>query len=221
MSRHPRAAERAQRRLNPSALPAGVARNEAKAIVADELAERAETELAGVNTIDPSKLELDREVAYIYERTDGYEVKNPVAGYVYCWVREDKPGSQVQWKRAQRVRMPDGDHAALWEVVQSDMPENPDEKDVRGYRKIVDCILMRAKAERFRAYQQEQARLNHLREHGTSDGMEELARRSKGMVKVYSEADISNKGTLDDAMRKGMARGEFTKRLREGTAHQI
>lgn len=221
MSRHPRAAERAARKLNPSTLPAGDARRNAQAMVADELAERAETELAGAHAIDPAKLELDREVAYIHERTDGYEVKNAQPGYIYCWVREEKPGSQVQWKRSQRVRMPDGDHVPLWEVVQSDMPESPDEKDVRGYRKIVDCILMRAKAERFRAYQQEQTRINHLRERGTSDGMEDLARRSKGLVKVFSEAEISNKTSLDQAMRQGMARGEFTKRLREGTAHQV
>lgn len=220
MSRHPRAAERAARKLIPAELPAGHAREEAKKVVADELAQQGEQQFANATALDPSAFEIDREAAYVHERTDGYEVKNAQEGYVYCWVREDKPGSQVQWKRSIRVCMPEG-YVPLWEVVQSDMPEAPDEKDVRGYRKIVDCILMRARKERFEAYTAAQARLNALRERGASEGMEELARKSKGLVRVYNEADISNPTTLNRAMAQGMARAEFTRRIREGTAHHI
>lgn len=215
MARHPRTDR------TPKLPPAGHSRNEELRRRADALEEQAAEQFADVEAIDPDKLKLDREVAYIHQRTDGYEVKDAVPGYVYCWVREDKPGSQVQWKRSQRVQMPDGDWAPLWEVVQSDMPECPNERDARGYRKIVDCILMRARADRYRAYQlAEDARRRHM-ERGTSEGMEDLAAKSRGLVRVFSEHEMSKRTTLDRAMAAGFARDQFTKKLREGTAHQI
>ena len=206
----------------PALPPAGHTRDELLRRRSDDLEAQAAEQFANSGAIDPAKLKIDREAAYIHERTDGYEVKNAVPGYIYCWVREDKPGNQVQWARSKRVKMPDGDWAALWEVVQGDMPECPDERDVRGYRKIIDCILMRARAERYRQYQIQQEEIKQLREHGTSEGLQDLADKSRGLVKVYSDVEMTaQKTTLDRAQQAGFARQAFTQKLRTGTAHQI
>ena len=201
---------------------AGHARNEELRRRTDALEEQGEMQFGESGAIDPAKLQIDREAAHKYVQTDGYEVTKPQPGHVYCWVREDKPGSQVRWKQSQRVQMPDGGWAPLWEVVQGTDPESVEEKDVRGYRKIVDCILLRAKAERHRQYQIEEERRKHEQQHGSSDALEDLASKSKGYVKVYSEVEMSqHQTTLERAQQAGFARSKFTQKLREGTAHQV
>ena len=225
MSKHPK---------RPSAIPnlppAGHERDEELRRRTDQLELQGEEQFANVTSISTDALTEDHDAQVAIRAAgivrdeplrDGNEVEDAEPGYVYCWAREDKPGEQVRWKLAKKVRMPDGSMAPLWEVVQGDMPEAKSVRDVRGYRKSVDCILLRARADRYRQYQIEMAELNHLRMHGTSEGFEDLARRSRGKIQVYSEADISNRTTLDKAMASGMARSAFTKKLREGTAHRL
>ena len=198
---------------------AGYLRDEELARRTGALEEQADAQFSDTYRIDPAKL---REDAEILRHHDQFSVEHQEPGFVYCWAREDKPGEQVSWKLAQDVRMPDGDFVALWEVVQGDMPEATKRKDARGYRKIGDTILLRARMDRHRQFQIAMHELNRRREHGTSQGLEELARQSKGYVKVFSEADVSaSKTTLDRAMHQGMARNEFSKKLRDGTAHHI
>lgn len=228
MSRHPKRPP-----AIPNLPPAGHERDEELRRRTDKLEQQGEEQFANATSISTDAFKEDHDAQVALRQAgmvsdgpmDGNEVEGAEAGYVYCWAREEKPGEQVRWKLAKKVRMPDGHFAPLWEVVQgNDMPEFQKTRgviDVRGYRKMVDCILLRARADRYRQYQIEQAELNHIRMHGTSEGFEDLARRSKGQIKVFSEADISDKTTLDKAMSMGMARNQFTKKLREGTAHQV
>ena len=220
--------ERPARR--PDLPPAGHARDEVLRQRADTLEAEAADRFGTTGAIDPAAFKEDHDAQVALRKAgvirseaprDGNEVDDAEPGYVYCWAREDKPGEQVRWKLAKKVTMPDGSMASLWEIVCGDMPEAKAMRDVRGYRKMVDCILLRARADRHRAYQIEIATLTRQREQGTSEGMQELADRSRGQIRVYSEADVSQKTTLDRAMAQGMARTQFTKKLREGTAHHI
>lgn len=133
--------------------PPGDARREELDRRSEDLAARLEhiEKSLGLDSTGPTRplaeQEVDRDIARVYDHT---AVINPVPGRVYYWANEQSAhGIDVTLHKT------DG-----YKVVCGDDPENPEDKDVRGYRRIGDVILMWIPVDRYEALmaRREQAR---------------------------------------------------------------
>jgi len=111
--------------------PRGHRRREVLAQRADELAEASEVQ--GVNrvAIDPSKLEVEREIAKHFNRKGVLAITDQVKGYTYYWA-DIRDSATVTWKKT-----------LGWEIVKGDCPEMQERKDANGWRVVGDAVLMR------------------------------------------------------------------------------
>ncbi len=131
-----------------------------------------------VETVDPNKLEPDREILQHYNSGD-LPVSNRQDGFEYCWVfadpRNNMAGRQVFKKKVQG-----------WEVVNGNMPESSDHRHVDGTRRVGDVLLMRIRYDRYVKLRREEREVLRRREQGVSEGFMELGQKhaSKG-IKVY------------------------------------
>src|ERR1700752_2160460 len=125
--------------IEPDLPPAGYARDEELARRTDTLEEAAEAlaEERQTEAIDPSKLEVESELA---QHFDELSVSGQLPEYHYVWVNFGFYMRFVKQKQAQG-----------YEVVQGDMPEAMELKGMLAdtTRRLGDCILMRVRKDRF------------------------------------------------------------------------
>lgn len=166
------------KKIIPAELPAGHAREEAKKIVADQLAEQIEHESGDGATFDPSVLEVENEIAQHYNMSlNEFEVMDPVEGYDYLWGRCDYRSHMEIMSRAQRYL---GMGVRGYELVSGPkerFPECWDLKAPDGTRRIGDCQLYRVKREVHHAIEVKQALAAKARDLGVSQNV--LARAAK------------------------------------------
>ena len=144
-----------------------------------------------VETVDPSKIEPDREIIQHFNSGD-LPVSNRQEGFEYCWVfsdpRNNQAGRHVFKKRYQG-----------WEVVSASMPEAADHKHVDGTRRVGDVLLMRIRYDRYVKLRREERETLKRREAGVSEGFMELgAKHARHGVKVYDTVP-------DNAMKHAQA----------------
>lgn len=201
----------------PAAMPAGDARRERQREVADELAERIETEMPEAERINPRALHVENELAQNFNLLD---VSNPQVEYRYCWAALGQHGLQI------KVKLSDG-----WEVVQGDMPEAIELKGMGAdtTRKLGDVMLMRCRVERYILIQRREQAKARRQADGTSGNFEEILKTipaSYGATAIVDGRDVLT-GEMVDAKRldhmwkrsQANARGGqiMDKMLRNGT----
>lgn len=114
--------------------PPGAARKEVLAQRKDALEEAAETEGANMGTIDPEKLQPDRDVLHELYKTPGFshfDVSERQPGYEYYWASMKKGGLQIKAMKY---------HG--WELVSGSMPEATEHQHVSGARVIADDVAL-------------------------------------------------------------------------------
>lgn len=122
---------------------AGFAREEELSKRHDNLQEAAE-KLANnqeVETIDPSKLKLDREIQYVLNQpADPLSIPDALPDFDYCWVYSGREGQKVWEKKALKIAgMKSG-----WHVVEGNMSEAKEFTSAGDTtRRIGDAVLMR------------------------------------------------------------------------------
>lgn len=179
-----------------------------------EAAEKAEAQRE-VYPIKPEAFDPERE---ILNQLNELEVENAQPGRRYFWCYEGQNGRFIML--AQRMG---------WTVVQSDDLEAPSLRDVRGYRKIGDTILMWCTEEQYHKIEYMREYKNLQRERSVDAGLRELNDRYRG--KGIHIVDPTQKqmgprgGNLMEAMEKGAkhqgavrtAMRGVDKMLRDGT----
>lgn len=193
------AVEKTEKR-RPRDIDAGHTRREASKRVQDQLDEEAEVmeKETGVMALDVSKLAPDRDILQILTSNRDRKISNALDDYEYCWVRyrsdRGPSGLQVDQKLTWEVQDPEGGGTVpVWEVVSGTMKEAWERRDASGYRVIGDCILMRARKDRYNALMQ-YLEWQHERRIGTeATTIQEFAEQKR--LKTY--AFDSNKG-LDE-----------------------
>lgn len=154
------AVEKTEKR-RPKDIPAGHERREASKRVKDQLDEEAEVlgDELGTMAIDPSKFAPDREILQILVSERGQKISNELEDYEYCWVRyrsdRGPSGKAVDDKLIWEVQDPEGGGTVpVWEIVSGTMKEAIERRDANGYRVKGDCLLMRARKDRYDALMQ-------------------------------------------------------------------
>lgn len=146
---------------------------------------------------------VDRDIARVYDHT---RVINPTPGYAYYWANERAAhGIDVTIHKTNK-----------FEVVCGDMPENPDDRDVRGYRVVGDTILMRIPMELYEKWWAQQRALREHRLGSVDSSLMEMGNRMRGRINVTE----LNQFQLDRLARRAQAEqtaGAITEaRLRSG-----
>ena len=197
--------------------PEGEARREILAERKDDLAARIaqlETEMgidsSGARLPFPTEAEIDRDIARVYDHTS---VINPQPGFAYYWANEKAAhGIDVTVHKALRVK----GHPGSWVVVCGDMPENPDDRDVRNYRVIGDVILMRIPLATYEAWQEQQRLLGNHRRDSVDSQLVEMGDRMRGRINV-SELNEFQLGRLAKRALARETAGAITQsRIRSG-----
>lgn len=161
--------------------PAGYKRDDELARRADHLAEVAENQPEQYS-IDPSKMEVDREIRYDIE--DGMlNVPHAQPGYVYRWVQNmypsNDPGREVNQSLVKNVVMhtPHGKQKVpVWEVVTKGMPEAEGMRINASNAVFVgDTILMRCRKDIHVLVENERRKRNHVRNLSTDASLVAVA----------------------------------------------
>lgn len=183
-----------KKKLIPAEMPAGAARNEAKAIVADQLAEQAEHEGANMESFDGSKVSMkavENEIAQHFNFvTNEFEVTNARDGYCYLWGRIH-PNSHAEI--LSRVGRYLGAGIPGYELVNGPEDKFPECWHLRtetGTRRIGDVQLYRVNARVWQALQDKMQLINRAREAGVSSSLLARAARYPRYVRaVETEGD--------------------------------
>jgi hypothetical protein len=169
-------------------------RKDALEQASEELGEKQE-----IHSFDPSKIAPDNE---ILQYIDELHVDKKQPGYAYIWVYEGLNGREVVKK--QRLG---------WVVVTGDDPECLSLKDVRGYRKIGDTILMRIPQDKFEKLEQAQEYRRLVQQQGIEGALREMGAkyRDKGFI-IHDDARSVNvgrkgKSLMDIMQSKAKAQG--------------
>lgn len=195
-------------------MPAGDARREQERVNGDELAQEAEEKTTMLGAIDATKIEPDREILgqIVNDRFNRMEVSDAQSPYVYAWIRGymrdgRQDLEQVTIKQLAKVRNPEtGRMEPCWHVVCGSMPEAMECKDVYGYRRLGDAILMRCRkdlAAELDAMEQD--------ERNAAEGrlFEELEERANGPLRDAVRITRFNATTQDwRHQRRQLARGQ-------------
>lgn len=139
--------------------------------------------------IDESKLDpnnMDNEVRrnlvnleYVSKRDSAYE---------YCWI---EPTNNMLFTMARNMG---------WEVVSGEMKEAWEHRDVNGYRRLGDVILMRIRKDRYLALKRAEERKVAAQEAAVTERLEELGQRfSRHGGKIHT-----NLNTMDPRIRETM-----------------
>jgi hypothetical protein len=158
--------------------PAGHARRE-------ELKRRLESLQAEIEAlpddqgrIDPSKLEIDREVAVHFSGPDAeLFISKADPNYRYTWVYRD-PYNRYGGRFVRSYQV-DG-----WEIVDSGCVEAREHRAVDGTRWVADCLLMRMRCDHHAALHLKRFRRRVELEHGIASNLQELA--DKKGVKIHT-----------------------------------
>lgn len=199
-------------------IPAGHGRREelrrSKDVLEEEIEEIATTE--DKIAVKPSAFKKDREIIGLI--TASFDITNKDPNYEYCWAR-CVPGDerQVQQKLALQVNTTHG-QMPTWEVVKGDMLEAIERKEVTGYRRIADTILMRCRKDIYLYLQRHQEEVNRRFQGSITSEMEAFAHENRGNIIAHTDPDdpavqrIVNQGYNDQ-----MAMKRVDRHMREGT----
>lgn len=136
----------------PSEMPAGHEREEATKRVADQLAEKIETNAAqsGLEAIDPSKLaQRDNEILRHVGQGGVVDVSNMQPGFRYAFM--PTPAQYRDARSAIRMMISSAQSNG-WHAVKEDMPEGREIKgndaaETSSLRGVGDCVLYRIREE--------------------------------------------------------------------------
>ena len=163
--------------VEPNLPPAGYKREEYKAQNTDTLAEEIDKRSQDTLAVDPSKLEVDREIRYDLDKGE-LDVTESDPSYVYRWVQCERPSSNpsrmVDLLRYKSITY-DGKKYPTWEVVRGDTKEAREKKTALGTRQIGDTMLMRCHKNTFKIIEDEERRKRSNRQFGIDDRLVELA----------------------------------------------
>jgi hypothetical protein len=160
-------------------------------------------------TIDPSKLEIDREVAVHFTGPDAeLYISNADRNFKYTWVYRD-PYNKFGGRFVRSYQV-DG-----WQIVTgSDMREAWEHRSVTGERWVADCLLMRMRVDKHAEMHIKRLQRRVALEHGVTSQLEELAARSG--VKVHTHYD-DMPGHLQSAVESAssghMQRRQFARQM--------
>lgn len=190
--------------------PPGAARDDLLKLRHDRLQEAMETSPVEREALDPSRYKPIREVQHMLQESVREHKDHPITGalpdYEYCLVRCKEPGSQVRIKETQQVYdTKAGAMVPVWEVVQGDMPEMWERRDVSGYRVIADTLLMRGRKDRVAAWRDHEVyQANRFAQRQQAEVLDQ-ARRTKGVrVTEMSLADPDGLSVTPSAMRQAL-----------------
>lgn len=193
--------------------PAGHARNEELKRRTDRLEEQAAHELQNVESIDPTAMEIERELAGHFNEL---EVQNADPAFVYKWVNfVSNNGIALRQATAPPER---------WEIVTGTMKEAEDLKAIDGTRKLGDVLLLRMPRKRYEILEKVRADKAALQQQGYENNLLETGRRHG--IKVYRNEDMPENAAKRmqnpsqaavNAMRGAMAASDkFDQSLRTG-----
>lgn len=195
---------------------AGHAQREALKQRADVLEEQAATQFANVETVDPDRLEVERELAQHFNEL---EVTNADPNFVYRWINFSSNGG-IALRRA--IAPPE-----RWEVVTGDMPEASELRAVDGTRKLGDVLLVRMFRKRYDILEKVKEEQRQRQQGGHENNLRELGRRNPKAIKVYGQDNMPPEVTKRlthpsqsaiNAMRGAEAAAQqFDGALREGS----
>lgn len=201
-------------KINPSELPAGAARDEAKAIVKDQLEEEIDRRSQEGGAFDPAEFEIDNEIAQNYNFvTNEFEVIHPVAGYTYLWGRKDMRSHMEIMTRVQRYM---GNNIKGYELVKGDRKDFPEcwhLKSVDGTRVIGDCQLYRVPTPVYHELRRRQDLLAKARDMGVSAGALEYAARHPNYVHVHETDGDPIEAMRGRAQQHGMSRAQYDREM--------
>ena len=163
--------------VEPDIHPAGYKRDEQTAINKDNLAEEIDKQSENTMAIDPSKLNVDREIRYELDNGE-LDVVDADPKYVYKWVQCEAPRSNpsrlINQLRYRRVKV-NGTWYPTWQVVNGEMKEATALKNATGLRQLGDCILMRCHKNTYNIIEAEERRKRVNRQQGLDSQLVELA----------------------------------------------
>ena len=161
----------------PDLHPAGYKRDEQTAINKDNLAEEIDKKSENILAIDPSKLEVEREIRYELDKGE-LDVTDKDPNYVYKWVQCESPRSNpsrlISQLKYRRVKY-DGVWYPTWDIVKGDMKESAALKNVTGLRQLGDCILMRCHKNTYKIIEDEERRKRLIRQEGLDAQLVQIA----------------------------------------------
>jgi len=206
----------------PNLPPPGDERREVLAKRKDNLEQQIDERSGQTFSIDPSKLEPDREILHDLD-DDGLTPRKADPNYKYCWIQcrhpVDHPSRMVEQKLAEKVRLPNGDVIRPWQVVKGGDP------DAAGFRisaentvVIGDVLLMRCRKDHYALLELRKRRTAHERSFGTDSALVDLALSAgteagaAAYNKHFSNANQTLFGNefqmrLDNALRTGTIPG--------------
>lgn len=197
---------------SPPLPPPGQARRDELARRGDDLAERLaflEQQLGIDSSGQQTPLmehPIDRDIARVYDHT---QVINPQPGRVYYWANERAAhGIDVTTHKT------DG-----YKVVCGDDPENPEDRDVRGYRTIGDVLLMWIPQEKYDALMERRRRARNALKGSVDSGLmelDEMSRRRNLNVRVSELSPFMVERAAKAAAAQQLAGAITESRLRRG-----
>ncbi len=163
--------------VEPNLPPAGYKREEELARRTDVLEEEIDKKSENVLAVDPSKLEVDREIRYELDKGE-LDVTEADPNYVYRWVQCDRPAANpsrmVDLLRYKSITY-DGKRYPTWEIVKGTMKEAEGHRTVLGTRQIGDTMLMRCHKNTYAIIEAEDRRKRANRQFGIGDRLVQLA----------------------------------------------
>jgi hypothetical protein len=140
-----------------------------------------------VETADPSKLQIDREVRQALDQFNEVYVSNQQPEYAYAWIYRD-PYNTMGGRYVRQMQ------ALGWEVVQGENPEAKEHRHVDGTRVVSDCLLMRVRLDRKMLLDRRDALLREAQQAGIVSRIQDLAERAG--TRVYDKLP----GFVEEAM---------------------
>ncbi|KKM62984.1 hypothetical protein LCGC14_1516180 [marine sediment metagenome] len=163
--------------VEPNLPPAGYKREEVLAARTDILEEEIDERSKDTLAVDPSKLEVDREIRYDLDKGE-LDVTQADPNYVYRWVQCERPSSNparmVDLLRYKSITY-NGQRYPTWEVVRGEMKEAREKKTALGTRQIGDTMLMRCHKNTYAIIEAEDRRKRANRQFGIDDRLVQLA----------------------------------------------
>lgn len=174
--------------------PAGYTRDEELKRRTDQLQEQAETYAPEVETINPRKLEPINEIMQKFDENTGQLlVSNRDPAFEYCWVNASSHGIFITTKKA-----------VGWQVVQGDMPEASEHKQVSTVRQVGDVILMRIPKELHQKLRERDFNRAMAQREGVSADLIEKAQKYGARVSI--EGVTGDQQVLNAAAVRAQAR---------------
>lgn len=209
-------------------MAAGDAKDEQLKVNKDFLDQKAEEQAGTVHAtaIDPSKVQIDNEIAVHFDSCNQLDVSNADPAYRYYWCGTAMRGWMVTYLLGIRIRSSASPYPEpIWEVVKGDMKESFENRDATGVRRVGDVILMRCRLDRYALFRRwERAQRLAAQDPNASAStalaaLEEAHRRGvRGINLLVNDpmADPRYRRMAMQAAARGVAKDKFDALIREG-----